>query len=320
MKHRLMALLVAVALAAALPSVATATTTRIPFSGTGYVIDEISPGTTTMHGTVLSVRGMTWAYMNDVPTPLLAGPDVVVINYDLDVVTGLGELWGTDQPRPTAYPGGGFNCTWHGTWAGGMPPTWTGKDVCHGFDELAGYQLRYDGVTVDRTLRSPFLAVTRLAVGPDGTLWASDAAEWRTDQARWGLARLRGDEWEAVRPPGGEASEPARIASVTESGELWVLVMPLGGDEVRLLRFDGRTWSEPVPSTLLEPDRVGVAAGPGGRVWVASPAGLAEVDGDAVTMRAGGVGFGRVLSAAPDGTVLGTDPYGSGVMRWRGGG
>lgn len=144
MRRLLTALIASALVSVTIASAAAASTTRVAFSGAGTFAAVLDPGTSTMSGTVLSVRGMVWQYTNAVGNSMLDGPDIVTINYDLDVATGLGELWGTDQVRPTAYADGGFNCAWHGTFAGGMPPFWTGKDVCHGYGSLRGWQVRYE--------------------------------------------------------------------------------------------------------------------------------------------------------------------------------
>ena len=144
MRRRSVGLILGILLVLATAPVVSATTTKIAITGTSPFSSVVQPGTTTWDGTVMQVRGMVWDYAPATNSSLVTGVDRVVINYDLDVVTGLGGLWGTDTLSPTAYPGGGFDCHWQGTWAGGMPPFWTGKAVCHGFGSLLGYQLRED--------------------------------------------------------------------------------------------------------------------------------------------------------------------------------
>lgn len=116
-----------------------AKTTRIPVVGTGTVVQPLSPGVTTLVGSVLSVRGASQLMNYNSASPFVAGAEVVVVSYDIDLATGAGELWGTATKSPTAYPEGAWYCEWHGTFG---PPVWTGKGWCHGTGTLTGWQWR----------------------------------------------------------------------------------------------------------------------------------------------------------------------------------
>jgi hypothetical protein len=135
-------------------SAALATTTKIPFTAAEMNVVPVSTGTITLVGTVYSVRG---AINEEVYTAVGAGSSYVsgaqtaVVNYDLDLATGIGSLWGSAELVPSAYPDGGYRCSWQGTFLPSTylgPPTyavsWTGKSICHGFGTLAGWQSRAD--------------------------------------------------------------------------------------------------------------------------------------------------------------------------------
>lgn len=140
MKRSMLALVVMGLLVVASAPAALATTTKMAFAGTSTFVAETDPGTATMAGSILSVRRLVWVY-EDAGSPYVAGSDTVVINYDLDLVTGSGSLWGKDRIEPLAFPAGAFDCSWHGTFASFV---WTGRVVCHGEGSLAGWQLRAD--------------------------------------------------------------------------------------------------------------------------------------------------------------------------------
>ncbi len=139
MKRLGLAFVFAGLLIAASATPAFAKTTRTPVVGTGTITSVLNPGVITLVGGVLSVRDgsnlTNWASTS----PFVAGTEVVVFNYDLDVATGTGELWGTATKSPTAYPEGGWYCEWHGTFG---PLGWTGKGWCHGTGTLTGWQWR----------------------------------------------------------------------------------------------------------------------------------------------------------------------------------
>jgi len=138
MRKLVLAFAVAGILVAAYAPVSFATTTKIPFALVEVVDAELEPGEWTTTEGVLSVRGAVWHAVTT-GTPAIEGTDTIVLNFDLDLATGNGELWGTDRLEPARSPGGGFDCTWHGTY---VDFYWSGKLVCHGDGSLRGWQLR----------------------------------------------------------------------------------------------------------------------------------------------------------------------------------
>lgn len=115
-----------------------ATTTLIPFSGTSTAGVVLDPGEHGQAGNMVWARRVVQVY-DDAGSPFIEGPDTITYSYNLNLVTGNGALWGTDRLEPVAYPGGAFNCSWHGIFEGFV---WTGKVVCQGEGTLDDYQLR----------------------------------------------------------------------------------------------------------------------------------------------------------------------------------
>ena len=138
MKRAALAFVVAGLLAAAVVPNALATTTRIPFSGTSTAGALLDPGAHGQAGKMVWARRVVQVY-NDAGSPFIEGPDTITYSYNLNLVTGNGALWGTDRLEPVAYPGGAFDCSWHGIFDSFV---WTGKVVCQGEGTLDGYQLR----------------------------------------------------------------------------------------------------------------------------------------------------------------------------------
>lgn len=139
MKRLILACAVATLLIAAFAPTALATTTKIPFTFDEVVVAEPVPGEMTIADGVVSLRGAVWL-ATTTGTPAIEGTDTIYLNFDLDLATGSGELWGTDVLQPSASPGGSYRCTWHGTF---VDFSWSGKGVCHGQGTLDGWQLRY---------------------------------------------------------------------------------------------------------------------------------------------------------------------------------
>ncbi len=122
----------------ALAPAATANTTRVPVDGNEVLTEITSEGSMAMDGSIASLRGAVWVF-SATGSDLIAGKDTIVINYDIDVATGLGTLWGKNWIEPTAHPGGRFDCSWTGTF---VSTHWTGNGVCHGVGSLHRWQLR----------------------------------------------------------------------------------------------------------------------------------------------------------------------------------
>jgi hypothetical protein len=138
MRKSIMIIATAGVLALALAPAAVAKTTPVPVNADEALSEVVAGGSSAMHGKTLSVRDAVWVTTvtgND----LLAGTDMLVINYELNTVTGSGALWGTNVIEPSAYPDGRFDCSWIGIFDDFV---WTGRTVCHGAGSLAGWQLR----------------------------------------------------------------------------------------------------------------------------------------------------------------------------------
>jgi hypothetical protein len=138
MRKIVLAFAAAVTLVAAYAPLSLATTTKISFALVEVVDAELEPGEWTFGEDMLSVRGAVWHAVTT-GTSAIEGTDTIVLNFDLAIATGGGELLGTNRLEPTRSPGGGFSCTWHGTY---VDFSWSGKLVCHGDGSLRGWQLR----------------------------------------------------------------------------------------------------------------------------------------------------------------------------------
>lgn len=92
--------------------------TRIAYTDS-IVLSVTDPGVTTMNGPIMSVRGMTeHGEISGGPMVdgrnLIAGPEDPTVNYDLDVTTGEGTLWGKTRVDPTDFPDGYWDLEMHG--------------------------------------------------------------------------------------------------------------------------------------------------------------------------------------------------------------
>ncbi|MEW6223276.1 MAG: hypothetical protein AB1627_01475 [Chloroflexota bacterium] len=141
MRRLALAFVVAGLLVAAAAAPAAAKTTRIPVSTAAQAMTVLDPGTTTMHGSVMSVRGMVMREEGNWHNPVVDGPAINVVNYDLDLATGAGELWGRGEHRPTAVPDGAWECHFHAVF---VNYSFTGKGVCHGIGSLRSWQWRVE--------------------------------------------------------------------------------------------------------------------------------------------------------------------------------
>lgn len=153
MKRPVLALVFAGMLLVATAPGAFATTTKVASTGAEVMTDVTYPGVESLVGTLYSLIGM-----EDTADLYDSGGHVVavqtsVVNYSIDVVSGLGELWGTSQqfvPPPAGQDPTIliYTCTWHGTFVPGMTsytgPGWVGKSVCHGVGPMTGWQTRAD--------------------------------------------------------------------------------------------------------------------------------------------------------------------------------
>jgi hypothetical protein len=137
--RRLMTTIAALAaLTLALAPGAAANTQRLPVTADEALVQVVANGSMAQRGQTMSARDGVWA-LRVTGSDLLAGTDTIVINYQLNTVTGSGALWGTNVIEPSAYPDGRFECSWIGIFDDFV---WTGRAVCHGAGSLAGWQLR----------------------------------------------------------------------------------------------------------------------------------------------------------------------------------
>ena len=120
-------------LALALAPAAAAKTTPVPVSADEALSEVVAGGSSAMHGKMLSVRDALWV-TTVTGDDLLEGTDTLVINYELNTVTGSGALGGTNVIEPSAYPDGRFECSWIGIFDDFV---WIGRTVCHGAGSLA---------------------------------------------------------------------------------------------------------------------------------------------------------------------------------------
>jgi hypothetical protein len=125
---------------------------KIPVYDKETTIAVVSLGVSTQNGSVLSVRGFVQTSADAATTPFVTGTSTGVVNFDLDVITGSGKIWGTETKQPTAYPRGSWRCHFSGTYVSFI---WSGKGTCDGFGTLRGWRYTADLAQVD-----PFVIAT----------------------------------------------------------------------------------------------------------------------------------------------------------------
>lgn len=144
MKRPLLVLSAAVLLVLATAPGVSAKTTKVPTWGEEHVVSGVGTVTPTVVGTTMSVRGEIHEAFITGSSP---GTQESVSNWDLDLLTGGGTLWGTSRLLVTGT-GGGFDCVFEGTIpVGSYFTAWTAHSVCHGFGTFAGVQSRSDAVS-----------------------------------------------------------------------------------------------------------------------------------------------------------------------------
>ena len=119
---------------------AVAVTERLATSGEDVLVQLVDPGVEWVSEDGIDhVRGWTAMYQT---TDALydVGSLLIVGNWNLDLATGNGPLWGTMYYEfPSAN--GGFQGTWNAKFSAFV---WSGKSQGTGFGDLAGWQLRQD--------------------------------------------------------------------------------------------------------------------------------------------------------------------------------
>jgi hypothetical protein len=134
-------LFVAVVLFVLALSTASATTTQIEQHGHETCGSYSGAREWVTEDGVLQVRG---GILDCVATgdPYLAGTEVILLNFNLDLATGEGTLWGTWESELSGFEGG-FEGTWNGHWGATTNTNgWSGKAVGHGYGDLEGWQAR----------------------------------------------------------------------------------------------------------------------------------------------------------------------------------
>lgn len=165
--------------------------------------------------------------------------------------------------------------------------------------------------TVTAVERPPLGAVQRLAVAPDGTLWAAGDGG---GPGGGGVARFDGHAWTIEHPLGAVAVGASTVA-VAPDGTVWAGLLPdAPGPGGPIVRFDGRRWTSPGPDDADGMWVNGFAFGRDGSVWVAGDR-LFRFDGRAWSSSPGDIWFG-LPTIAPDETVFVVGP--SGIQRFTG--
>jgi len=133
-------LLMAAMMSLVLMPSAGAVTERMATSGVDVMVRLVDPGRgwVTQDG-VDHVRGWTATYETS-DALYGVGSLLIVVNWNLNLATGNGPLWGTMYYEfPAAN--GGFQGTWNAKFSAFV---WSGKSQGTGFGDLEGWQLRQD--------------------------------------------------------------------------------------------------------------------------------------------------------------------------------
>ena len=140
MYRRLVTLALGAMLVLTLALPAAAAQTKIPISGrdvsNGPPLDQ---GTTWYSDGIQHVRGWTAGY-DTTGGDYLDGTSIIVANWNLDLTSGDGTMWGTTDLTLTGTQSG-----WHETWVAKFDDfMWSGWGVGRGFGELQGMRIRFD--------------------------------------------------------------------------------------------------------------------------------------------------------------------------------
>lgn len=130
-----------VLLAMAVPAVAK--TDRIAFSGEDRVVEQgvsLARYWVSDDG-VEHMRGLVSTYASTSDSEFYEGDLTIVVNWNVDLATGKGTLWGTSHLEVDGD--GGFDGTWTAKFTG-TETVWTGHGRSKGYGTLDGYQQRYD--------------------------------------------------------------------------------------------------------------------------------------------------------------------------------
>jgi hypothetical protein len=144
---RLIAVVAAVLMILAVPTTASATTVRTPFTGSDTIAGApIDNGRTWTTGKgVEHLRGMVVPYASSSDSDYYEGTSTLVINWNLDTATMEGPMWGT-MHLALSTMNGGFVGTWTAKFAGPNAP-WAGQGVAKGYGDAEGLTQRYEIVS-----------------------------------------------------------------------------------------------------------------------------------------------------------------------------
>lgn len=121
---------------------AVAKTDRIAFSGEDLFVGQVLPGRQWVSDDgILHVRGSMSTYTSTSDSVFYGGDLTIVVNYNLDLATMTGTMWGTSHLE--VDDDGGFDGTWTGKFTG-TETVWVGHGRSKGYGTLNGYQQRYD--------------------------------------------------------------------------------------------------------------------------------------------------------------------------------
>jgi hypothetical protein len=144
---------VVVAMSLAIASPAAARTTKVAYECTATLTDLISPGDIWVEDGAVHMRGFQAVY-DLVGDDLCAGTLTGNANFNLDLATWSGVVWGTSTIALDAYDGG-FHARLvaHFTTDDPLRPDatdiWSGQTVRHGYGELEGWQAH--GTLIEKT-------------------------------------------------------------------------------------------------------------------------------------------------------------------------
>ncbi len=138
-------LVIAIAALTAMPPAA-AGTARIPYRCEFQLVEVTDGGTAWVEDGSLHVRGWTGVY-DVVGEDQCAGVGTAVANFNLDLATWSGGLWGTQMVALDAF-NGGYAGTFTARWTADDPlapdaeDIWVGRYTYGGFGDLEGWQAR----------------------------------------------------------------------------------------------------------------------------------------------------------------------------------
>ena len=153
------------------PAPARAAVERIPFSCLEYPISLDFSGARdvatdkTFHGwgAVVTFRDEG---TSDELGVYCEGTDVVRGNTNENLLTGVGQFWGTFRTELDAFPGSGFEGTYHEQFAFTEEGFASGEGVAKGYGELEGWQMRMS--IQELYTESPSTSVSGYVFNPGG--------------------------------------------------------------------------------------------------------------------------------------------------------